>query len=201
MPGASDLDRVRSDTAATAARQADAAIIDRIAAGDRAAMAELYDRHSDVVFSLACRIVRQPADAEDVVQDVFTQAWRQAARYDAERASAAAWLLNITRTRAIDRLRAARTRQQISGGDERLESTPTVGATQEDQVIGGERAERVRAALSVLGEAQRTAIDLAYFAGLTHGEIAARLSEPLGTVKTRIRSGLLKLREALMDRT
>jgi len=199
--GASDLDRVRSATAATAARQADAAIIDRIAAGDRAAMAELYDRHSDVVFSLACRIVRQPADAEDVVQDVFTQAWRQAARYDAERASAAAWLLNITRTRAIDRLRAARTRQQISGGDERLESTPTVGATQEDQVIGGERAERVRAALSVLGEAQRTAIDLAYFAGLTHGEIAARLSEPLGTVKTRIRSGLLKLREALMDRT
>lgn len=192
---------MRSATAATAARQADAAIIDRIAAGDRAAMAELYDRHSDVVFSLACRIVRQPADAEDVVQDVFTQAWRQAARYDAERASAAAWLLNITRTRAIDRLRAARTRQQISGGDERLESTPTVGATQEDQVIGGERAERVRAALSVLGEAQRTAIDLAYFAGLTHGEIAARLSEPLGTVKTRIRSGLLKLREALMDRT
>ena len=201
MRGASDLDGVRSATAATAARQADAAIIDRIAAGDRAAMAELYDRHSDLVFSLACRIVRQPADAEDVVQDVFTQAWRQAARYDAERASAAAWLLNITRTRAIDRLRAARTRQQISGGDERLESTPTVGATQEDQVIGGERAERVRAALSVLGEAQRTAIDLAYFAGLTHGEIAARLSEPLGTVKTRIRSGLLKLREALMDRT
>jgi len=192
---------VRSATAATAARQADAAIIDRIAAGDRAAMAELYDRHSDVVFSLACRIVRQPADAEDVVQEVFTQAWRQAARYDAERASAAAWLLNITRTRAIDRVRAARTRQQISGGDERLESTPTAGATQEDQVIGGERAERVRAALSVLGEAQRTAIDLAYFAGLTHGEIAARLSEPLGTVKTRIRSGLLKLREALMERT
>jgi len=164
-------------------------------------MAELYDRHSDVVFSLACRIVRLPADAEDVVQEVFTQAWRQASRYDAERASAVAWLLNITRTRAIDRLRAARTRQRISGGDERLELTPATGESQEDQVIGGERAERVRAALAVLGDAQRTAIDLAYFGGLTHGEIAERLSEPLGTVKTRIRSGLMKLRDALMERT
>jgi RNA polymerase sigma-70 factor (ECF subfamily) len=187
--------------AAALARQADAAIVERIAAGDRAAMAELYTRHGDVVFSLACRIVRLPADAEDVVQEVFTQAWRQASRYDAERASAAAWLLNITRTRAIDRLRAARTRQRISGSDERLELTPATGESQEDQVIGGERAERVRAALSVLGEAQRKAIDLAYFGGLTHGEIAERLSEPLGTVKTRIRSGLLKLRDALMERT
>ena len=186
---------------AAAVRHADAAIIQRIAGGDRAAMAELYDRHADAVFSLACRIVRQPADAEDVVQDVFTQAWRQASRYDAERASAAAWLLNITRTRAIDRVRAARARQRISGGEERLELTPAAGATQEEQAIGGERAERVRAALSALGEAQRRAIDLAYFGGLTHGEIAERLAEPLGTVKTRIRSGLLKLRDALMERT
>ncbi|MEO7272099.1 MAG: sigma-70 family RNA polymerase sigma factor [Vicinamibacterales bacterium] len=201
MQGASSLDRVTSATAAAVARQADAAIVGRIAAGDRTAMAELYDRHSDVVFSLACRIVRLPADAEDVVQEVFTQAWRQASRYDATRASAAAWLLNITRTRAIDRLRAARTRQRISGGDERLELAPATGESQEDLVIGGERAERVRAALAILGDAQRTAIDLAYFGGLTHFEIAERLSEPLGTVKTRIRSGLMKLRDALMERT
>lgn len=201
MAGASSLDRLTSAIPAAVAQHADAAIIERIAAGDRAAMAELYDRHADVVFSLACRIMREPADAEDVVQDVFTQAWRQASRYDPERASAAAWLLNITRTRAIDRLRAARTRQRVSGSDERLELTPAAGATQEEQVIGGERAARVRAALAVLGEAQRRAIDLAYFGGLTHGEIAERLSEPLGTVKTRIRSGLLKLRDALMERT
>ena len=200
MQGALGLDRLTTANGA-AARHADAAVVGRIAAGDRAAMAELYDRYADVVFSLARRMMRQPAEAEDVVQEVFTQAWRQAGRYDAGRASAAAWLLNMTRTRAIDRLRAARARQRISGTDDRLELTPAGGETQEAQVIGGERAERVRAALSVLGEAQRQAIDLAYFGGLTHDEIAERLSEPLGTIKTRIRSGLSKLRHALMERT
>jgi RNA polymerase sigma-70 factor (ECF subfamily) len=182
-------------------RRPDEAIVQRIADGDRAAMAELYDRYSNVVFSLACRIVTLPADAEDVVQEVFTQAWRQAQRYDASRATAAGWLLNITRTRAIDRLRANRTRQPISGGDERIESAPATGANQEQRAIASERAERVRAALNSLGQAQREAIDLAYFSGLSHGEIAARLEEPLGTIKTRIRTGLLKLREALMERT
>jgi RNA polymerase sigma-70 factor (ECF subfamily) len=169
-------------------RRSDEAIVQQIAEGDRAAMAELYDRYSNVVFSLACRIVTLPADAEDVVQEVFTQAWRQAQRYDASRATAAGWLLN-------------RTRQPISGGDERIESAPATGANQEQRAIASERAERVRAALNSLGQAQREAIDLAYFNGLSHGEIAARLEEPLGTIKTRIRTGLLKLREALMERT
>jgi RNA polymerase sigma-70 factor (ECF subfamily) len=182
-------------------QRSDEAIVQRIAEGDRRAMAELYDRYVHAVFSLACRIVTLPADAEDVVQEVFTQAWRQAARYDAARASAAGWLLNITRTRAIDRVRANRTRQRVSGTDERIESAPAAEDDQEHRAILGERAARVRAALASLGQAQREAIDLAYFAGLSHGEIAARLEEPLGTIKTRIRSGLLKLREALMERT
>ena len=182
-------------------RRADTAVVRRIAEGDRAAMAELYDRYADPVFSLACRIVGLPADAEDVVQEVFTQAWRQAARYDAGRASAAAWLLNMTRSRAIDRLRANKTRLQVSGDDDQIAVTPAAGQDQEQHAIGAERAERVRTALSRLAGAQRQALDLAYFSGLTHGEIAARLDEPLGTIKTRIRTGLLKLREALMERT
>ena len=182
-------------------RRADTAVVRRIAEGDRAAMAELYDRYADAVFSLACRIVSLPADAEDVVQEVFTQAWRQAGRYDASRASAAAWLLNMTRSRAIDRLRANKTRLRVSVDDDRVAVTPAAGHDQEQLAIGAERAARVRTALSRLGEAQRQVLDLAYFGGLTHGEIAARLDQPLGTIKTRIRTGLLKLRDALMERT
>jgi RNA polymerase sigma-70 factor (ECF subfamily) len=194
------VDRLTS-AAGSGERRSDEAVVQRIAQGDRGAMAELYDRYVHLVFSLACRIVTLPADAEDVVQEVFTQAWKQAVRYDAARASAAGWLLNIARTRAIDRVRANRTRQRLSGPDDQIESVRTTEENQEQRAIEGERAERVRAALASLGQAQREAIDLAYFGGLSHGEIAARLDEPLGTVKTRIRSGLLKLREALMERT
>jgi RNA polymerase sigma-70 factor (ECF subfamily) len=194
------VDRLTS-IAGAGERQSDEDIVQRIAEGDRAAMAELYDRYANMVFSLACRIVSLPADAEDVVQEVFTQAWRQALRYEPGRASAAGWLLNITRTRAIDRLRANRTRQRVSGDGERIATAPAAGDDQEQGAIQTERAVRVRAALESLGQAQREAIDLAYFGGLSHGEIAARLQEPLGTVKTRIRTGLLKLREALMGRT
>jgi RNA polymerase sigma-70 factor, ECF subfamily len=195
------VDRLTSSDRPAGDRRTDTAVMRRIAEGDRAAVAELYDRYADVVFSLACRIVSLPADAEDVVQEVFMQAWRQAARYDADRASAAAWLLNMTRSRAIDRLRANRTRQRVSGDGDRIESTPAAEQDQEQHTISAERADRVRAALDSLADAQRQAIDLAYFSGLTHGEIAARLHEPLGTIKTRIRSGLLKLRDALMERT
>ena len=181
-------------------RSADVDIVKRLADGDRAALAELYDRHGDIVYSLACRIVGSSSDAEDVVQDVFTQAWRQADRYDSGRAAPAAWLLNMTRTRAIDRLRANRTRQRVTANEERVAAAADSNDDQEQQAIGAQRAGRVRAALDLLGQAQRQAIELAYFGGLTHHEIAQRLGEPLGTIKTRIRSGLMKLRDALTER-
>jgi RNA polymerase sigma-70 factor, ECF subfamily len=167
----------------------DRGIVRRLAGGDRSALADLYDRHSGVVYSLAYRIVGSP-DAEDVVQDVFAQAWRQADRYDPDRATVVAWLLNMTRTRAIDRLRANRTRQQVT-----VDEGPLAIAPQQQ----ADRASRVRAALGMLAAAQRQALELAYYAGLTHTEIAERLGEPLGTVKTRIRSALLKLRAALLE--
>jgi RNA polymerase sigma-70 factor, ECF subfamily len=176
----------------------DRGIVRRLAGGDRSALADLYDRHSGVVYSLAYRIVGSP-DAEDVVQDVFAQAWRQADRYDPDRATVVAWLLNMTRTRAIDRLRADRTRLQVTVDEGPLAIAPQQQADQEQGAIHAERASRVRAALGMLAAAQRQALELAYYAGLTHTEIAERLGEPLGTVKTRIRSALLKLRAALLE--
>jgi len=195
------VDRPTSPDARQESAPADAAIVRRLAGGDRTALAELYDRHGDIVYSLACRILGSTSDAEDVVQDVFTQAWRQADRYDAGRASPAAWLLNMTRTRAIDRLRANRTRQRVTPDEERVALAADSTDDQEQRAIGAQRAGRVRAALGVLAQAQRQAIELSYFSGLTHTEIAQQLGEPLGTVKTRIRTGLLKLRDALMGQT
>jgi RNA polymerase sigma-70 factor (ECF subfamily) len=181
-------------------RSTDQSVVRRIVQGDRAALAELYDRYGTAVYSLACRIVGS-SDAEDVTQEVFTQAWKQAGRYDAERASAAAWLLNMTRTRAIDRLRANRTRLWFAGDPARIDGVPNGGADAEQRAIDDERAVRVRSALEGLAAAQRQAIELAYFGGLTHGEIAERLGEPLGTVKTRIRTALIKMRGALQGQT
>jgi len=185
----------------TGVRSTDQSVVQRIVQGDRSALAELYDRYGTAVYSLACRIVGSSADAEDVTQEVFTQAWKQASRYDETRASTVAWLLNMTRTRAIDRLRANRTRRRFAGEPARIEAVPDDSTDAEQRVIEDERASRVRSALDGLAVAQRQAIELAYFRGLTHGEIAERLGEPLGTVKTRIRTALIKLRGALAGQT
>jgi RNA polymerase sigma-70 factor (ECF subfamily) len=175
----------------------------RLAGGDRDAVAPLYDRHARAVYSLVLRIVDDEGDAEDVVQDVFTQAWRQAARYDAARGAVGAWLLVMARTRAIDKVRARRARsgpQPVE--DERvMELMPAGGPTAADALVGAEQARQVQLALAGLPLLQRLAIELAYYEGLTQREIAERLEEPLGTVKTRIRLGLLKLRDALADQT
>jgi RNA polymerase sigma-70 factor (ECF subfamily) len=168
-----------------------------MARGDHDALAEIYDRHGRLVYSLAFRILRDQSDAEDVVQDVFSQAWRQASRYDASRGSVLGWLLTLTRSRAIDRLRGRRSRPEPSTDETALNSIPDPAAPADVQAASAAQATHLRAALDGLTVLQRVAIELAFYEGLTHAEIAERLELPLGTVKTRIRQGLLKLRDRL----
>jgi RNA polymerase sigma-70 factor, ECF subfamily len=176
---------------------ADGSALDRMARGDHDALAELYDRHGRVVYSLALRIVRDQRDAEEVVQDVFAQAWRQSGRYAAGRGSVIAWLMTLTRSRAIDRLRGRRARPDATGDSTAVLEISDAAASADEQLDWAAQAGRVRAALEALPLLQRVAIELAFYEGLTHTEIATRLEEPLGTVKTRIRQGLLKLRDQL----
>jgi len=181
----------------------DAAHVGAAARGDGAGLAALYDRHARAVYSLALRVVADEADAEEVVQEVFDQAWRQASRYDPSRGTVAAWLMTMTRTRAIDRLRArqARPDQASLASDRDWSDLPAASADPADVLDAERDVTRVRQALQQLPLMQRVAIELAYFEGLTQSQIAARLEEPLGTVKTRIRVGLLKLRDVLSGTT
>lgn len=174
----------------------DRRIVERMAQGDGDALRELYDAHSRAVYSLALRILRSQSDAEDIVQEVFVQAWRTAARYDAVRGSVAGWLLMQTKSRAIDRLRARAARPESPDVDQAA-GQADASATPDVQVVRAEQAVRIREALDSLPLLQRTAIELAYYEGLTHTEIAEKLEQPLGTVKTRIRQGLMRLRDAL----
>jgi len=178
-------------------RLADQAALARMARGDHDGLAELYDRHARPIYSLALRILQDPSDAEDVVQEVFSQAWQQAGRYDPSRGAVAAWLLTVARSRAIDRLRARRARPENLMDERAVLNIVDLGQAQDEQVLSAEQIARVRAALGDLPVLQRVAIELAYYEGLTHAEIAARLEQPLGTVKTRIRLALLKLRDGL----
>ncbi len=185
----------------TAVLDFDRAAVARMVAGDGAALADLYDRHARAIYSLGLRILADTAEAEDLVQEVFTQAWRQATRYDAARAPVAAWLMIMTRARALDRLRRRRSRIVATGLDDTAPQPhdPDV-VSQEALAITAEQVEQLRGALETLSEGQRTAIELAYFEGLSQSDIAERLRQPLGTIKTRMRSGLLKLRETLSVR-
>jgi RNA polymerase sigma-70 factor (ECF subfamily) len=178
-------------------RAADRADLDRIARGDHEGLAALYDRHARPVYSLALRILQDQGDAEDIVQEVFSQAWRQAARYDASRGAVAAWLLTLARSRAIDRLRARRARPERAPDDRRAAVAVDPRVLPDLLILSAEQVGLVRAALDALPVLQRVAIELAYYEGLTHVEIAERLEQPLGTVKTRIRLALGKLRDAL----
>jgi RNA polymerase sigma-70 factor (ECF subfamily) len=189
-----DSRRERAD----AERSADQLALAGLVKGDETALAGLYDRHATGVYSLALRILQDVGDAEDIVQEVFTQAWRQASRYDPRRGAVAAWLLTMARTRAIDRLRARRIRTQDVIDDAVADVSDPL-ALPDAVLVSGEQVTRVRAALSQLPILQRAALELAYYEGLTHAEIAERLEEPLGTVKTRIRSAMIKLRDALEE--
>ena len=172
-------------------------LLRKIALRDQSAMARLYDETSQIVYPLAQRMLSSPADAEEVTLDVYAQIWRTAERYSDDRGTVFSWIVNITRSRAIDHLRARRHRARAS------EPLPPIEVLKDDSA-GPDRLselnqmrERVRAALTLLPPEQRTAIELAFFGGMTHSELAEHLGEPLGTVKTRLRSGMLKLRNAL----
>ena len=153
-------------------------------------MAQLYDRYSSIVYSVALRVLGDTGAAEDVLQEFFIQLWRNPGLFDSSRGNLAAWLSVIARNRAIDALRKRRPESEIDD---------IVISVEPDLAGDAERAramEKVRGTMGVMPSAQRSALEMAYFEGLTHTEIAAKTGEPLGTVKTRIRAGLLQLRKA-----
>lgn len=170
-------------------------LIREMAAGDRAAFARFYDRYAPMAYALISRIVREPADAAEVLQDVFWEAWVGARTYDPNRGSAEAWI--VVRARAIDRVRSVRKRVEVFGApltDALPPARPEPGG---DVAVRVADRVTVKSALDNLPDAQREVIELAYWNGLTQTEIADRLKQPLGTVKTRIRLGLERLRELL----
>jgi RNA polymerase sigma-70 factor (ECF subfamily) len=173
----------------------------RLAEGDEEALEELYDRYSGLVFSLALRMVGSAEAAEDVVQDAFYRVWRQAAAYDQSRGRLSTWLLNIARNLCIDELRRRAVRPQLVTGNDVEEQMGAVAAPPEmdpaEQAWLAQRRAAVTAALAALPQPQREALELAYFGGLSQSEIAVKLGDPLGTIKTRIRLGMQKLRESL----
>ena len=181
----------------------DGALMERLTARDPAALASIYDRYSRMVYSLALRIAGQPSAAEEIVQDVFLKLWHSADRYRAERGPLGPWLCTMARNRALDQLRLKREKQRRREdsfeGELPLAAGSTSAANPETLAQQSQRAVRVRASLRELPAAQQRAIELAYFEGMTHSEIAEALAEPLGTVKSWIRSGLLRMRESLVE--
>lgn len=171
-------------------------IICRIADQDHQAMATLYDSTSRIVYGLLLRIINDPATAEEVLLDVYTQVWRQASRYDAVRGGPMAWITTIARSRAIDRLRSDK---QDLQREEELETAGNFAASEnvEEDVANLELQQIVHKAMELLTPEQREVIELAYYEGMSQSEIALKLNQPLGTVKTRTRTGMMKLREQL----
>jgi RNA polymerase sigma-70 factor (ECF subfamily) len=175
----------------------DAALVQQLLRRDVRAFEQLYDRHSRIVYGLVLRILQQGSTAEEVVQDVFLQLWRNASRYQASRGPFVPWLLTLARNRALDTLRLKSERQRRR--EDQTEELPQIAqAPQYEQALDEKRrAEVVRSLMSSLSAPQKKAIELAYFEGLSHSEIAEALHEPLGTVKSWIRNGLIRLKEGL----
>jgi RNA polymerase sigma-70 factor (ECF subfamily) len=169
----------------------DLALVTAIRSGDQGAMAALYDRFSSIVYAVALRVLQETTAAEDVLQDIFMQLWRNPAAFDSSRGNMAAWLAVITRNRAIDALRRRRPQDEI---EDVVVAVETDLASETDR---SRAMEKVRGALQAMPSSQRSALEMAYFEGLTHAEIAEKTGEPLGTVKTRIRTGLISLRKVL----
>jgi RNA polymerase sigma-70 factor, ECF subfamily len=173
-----------------------ATLVQSIAAGDQLALHALYEMAHRIVFTLIMRITANRETAEELTIDVFHDIWLRASRYDAANGTVLGWIMNQARSRAIDRLRFENRKKRSHGGGD---VQPPAGAVADprDVVELREQGEALRAALAALTPDERQAIETTFFAGLTHAEAAARLNQPLGTIKTRIRSGLHKLRRAL----
>jgi RNA polymerase sigma factor (sigma-70 family) len=192
LPLTTRQERARSMTR-DLAHLSDEALVALVARGDEPALAELYDRFGRVAYGLAFKVLRDRALAEDAVQEAFLAVWRSAGRFIAERAKASTWILTLVHRRAVDLVRRQQRRRT-----EPLEAVSQVGGeTTEEQAWLRLRQQRVREALRKLPDQQREALELAYFGGFTQSELADRLGEPLGTIKSRMFAGLARLRELL----
>jgi RNA polymerase sigma-70 factor (ECF subfamily) len=176
----------------------DTELLRQIAAGNRASFAEFYDRHSTLMFSVACKILNDTNEAKDVLQEAFMQIWEKAAKFDPKLGKASSWAAILVRNKAIDRIRASQRRIRLAeeaGAEQAI--AVKVDDTANETIYGHEKANLIQSAIVELPVEQRQAIELAYFSGLTQDEISKKLNEPLGTIKARIRRGLLKLRDQL----
>lgn len=193
------VDEASREASRKARREEEIALVARMAERDSQALSVLYDRYSGMLLALATRILHDPSAAEEILQEVFWQAWRQAGRYDPSRSSVSTWLVLLTRSRSIDRLRSRKVKERTIAAV-REEGTPTHTSPEGVRdVLIQERKQRLREELEQLPEAQKEVLELSFFGGLTQREIAERTDTPLGTVKTRSLLGLKKLREALRD--
>jgi RNA polymerase sigma-70 factor, ECF subfamily len=187
-----------SENVASSNRQALGSLLTRVGARDQAAFAELYEATSRLVYGLILRLLRDASVAEDITMEVYMQVWRTASSFDTSRGSANAWLVTIARSRAIDWIRSSRSRNEHN--KQALDTAPELPDLSPDpeaSAIEKHRSVVVRQALTALPSDQKHVIELAYYSGLSHSEMAEQLSLPLGTVKSRVRMGMMQLRKAL----
>jgi|KBSMisStaDraftv2_1062788.scaffolds.fasta_scaffold128447_3 RNA polymerase sigma-70 factor (ECF subfamily) len=193
-PASSDVAMIHGD----AERQLDAELIERVGTGDQEAFAKLYDRFSPGLFSMVIKMTGDEAEAEDVLQDAFAHIWRKAAGYDSRRSAPFTWAVMVTRNKCIDRLRVRQRFGKIADRySQEVAAHSDVDDSSAEEAGMREQRARVRSALAGMAPEQQQAIEMAFFNDLTHEQIAERLGAPLGTVKARIRRGLLKLRDLL----
>jgi RNA polymerase sigma-70 factor (ECF subfamily) len=191
-------ERAQSYSGVNGSNAEDVALMRRIVEADETALGALYDRWVRSLYSLVLHLLKDPDEAEDVVEETFWQAWRKADSYEPSRGAVSTWLLTIGRRKALDRLRARkRSKEDVIGDNRAFADLPSNAPDPASEVEGSELREQVRTALNELPDEQREVLELGYFSGLSQSEIADATGQPLGTVKTRMRLAMQKLREPL----